>query len=62
MNDILGDMGFVLLCVILVVIFAPLFLGVLISVLCGLTGLMYFTGVIGVAVILWVVFAIIWWC
>ncbi len=61
MSDLIGEIGFVLICVILAVTIIPLFLGVCIAVALDLTGLMYYVGVLGFACIIWFILCLLWW-
>lgn len=57
-EDYLGELGLILLSLVLILIFVPISCGILISVALGAEGLTYYTIVILVAVLLWTLLGI----
>lgn len=57
----LGKFGLVLLGLVLLLIFLPIVIGVGISLLTGATGIAYYTVVILVAVVMWLLLGILFW-
>lgn len=60
-NNYLGEIGLVLLGLVLAVIFIPILIGIGVSLLTGATGLVYYTVVILVALVMWLMLWILFW-
>ena len=60
-DNYLGEIGVVLLGIVLAVTIIPLLCGVGVAVLFGVTGLAYFSVVMSVACLIWAWLWLLWW-
>ena len=60
-DDFIGEIGLELLGLVLAVIFIPIIIGIGVSLLTGATGLVYYTVVILVALVMWLMLWILFW-
>ena len=60
-SNFLGEIGLILLGIILAITFIPLCIGVLFALVINATGLTYFLAVLGIACVIWVLLGIFYW-
>lgn len=61
MSDYLGDLGLILLLIVLAVVVLPILCGLGVAFLFGLDGLLFFGMVIVVSIIIWSLLYLLWW-
>ena len=61
MSDYLGDLGVILLCIVSAIVILPILCGLGVAFLFGVEGVLFFTIVIIVSVIIWSLLYFLWW-
>lgn len=59
-NNFLGEIGLIVLGILLLIFFVPIFIGAIIALFVGVVGLSYYTLTLGIAALIW--FILIIWC
>ena len=60
-NLMITELGLFAIIIILIITFLPIFCGVLVAMIIGATGWMYFFTSMVVAMLIWFVLSLIWW-
>lgn len=60
-GEFLGDLGLILLGIVLAIVLIPLLIGFGVAFLCGFEGLFFFGVIIGIAVIIWSILGVIYY-
>ena len=64
MNDedkFMGELGLILLIIILLILLLPILAGIFTAVIVGATGMAYYTIVIMIACIIWLMVGLVYW-
>ncbi|MBR6515622.1 MAG: hypothetical protein IKT40_02070 [Bacilli bacterium] len=59
-NNFLGEIGLIVLGILLLIFFVPIFIGAIIALFVGVVGLSYYTLTLGIAALIWFIL-IIWY-
>lgn len=59
-NIFLGEIGLIVLGILLLIFFVPIFIGAIIALFVGVVGLSYYTLTLGIAALIWFIL-IIWY-